>query len=174
MSHDGRGSGPGTPTSALRTGAGARKGGPRWPSGAFWTRSRAERARLRAAPRRTAGTHAGDAHVPLLLRPGWIFERKLDGQRCLAFRDGGDVRLASRGDKPLTRTYPEIADALRGQAGGDFVVDGEIVAFEGGRTSFSGSSAAWASPRSRGRARWPAGSVSSTTSSTCCTSTDTT
>jgi bifunctional non-homologous end joining protein LigD len=69
--------------------------------------------------------------------PAWIFERKLDGIRCLAFRHGSGVRLLSRNKQDLARTYPEVADAIALQPADDFVVDGEIVAFEGDRTSFS-------------------------------------
>jgi DNA ligase D-like protein (predicted ligase) len=69
--------------------------------------------------------------------PAWIFERKLDGERCLAFRASGVVNLLSRNRKPLNDHYPEIADALAGQPGPDLVVDGEIVAFSGDETSFS-------------------------------------
>jgi DNA ligase D-like protein (predicted ligase) len=69
--------------------------------------------------------------------PEWIFERKLDGVRGLAFRDGGQVRLLSRNRLSLNGTYPEIVDALAKQDTARFVVDGEIVAFEGRRTSFA-------------------------------------
>ncbi len=69
--------------------------------------------------------------------PGWIFERKLDGERCLAFRDGPRVRLMTRNRKEITGTYPELAAALAGQPDINFVADGEIVAFERGRTSFA-------------------------------------
>ena len=69
--------------------------------------------------------------------PGWIFERKLDGERCLAFRAGSRVRLMTRNKKEITGTYPELAAALAGQPDVDFVADGEIVAFERGRTSFA-------------------------------------
>ncbi|MEV0186184.1 hypothetical protein AB0I54_44210 [Streptomyces sp. NPDC050625] len=69
--------------------------------------------------------------------PQWIFERKLDGERCLGFRDGADAGLLSRTGQSLTDTYPEIAEALGGRDCDDFVVDGEIVAFEGTRTSFA-------------------------------------
>ncbi len=41
--------------------------------------------------------------------PDWIYERKLDGIRCIAIRDGGRVRLLSRNDLPLNERYPEIA-----------------------------------------------------------------
>jgi bifunctional non-homologous end joining protein LigD len=68
--------------------------------------------------------------------PGWIFERKLDGERCLAQRRGGRVDLRSRSHEPLNGTYPELVEALISQAGVDLVVDGEVVAFDGSRTSF--------------------------------------
>jgi len=69
--------------------------------------------------------------------PGWIYERKLDGERALAFRDGERVRLLTRNRKELNATYPELTEAIWRQAAGDFVADGEIVAFDGDVTSFS-------------------------------------
>ncbi|RAJ60664.1 bifunctional non-homologous end joining protein LigD [Streptomyces sp. Amel2xB2] len=70
-------------------------------------------------------------------RGGWIFERKLDGVRLLAVREAGRVRLLSRTGQHLNSTYPEIDDALAAQDCPDFTVDGEVVAFAGGRTDFS-------------------------------------
>jgi bifunctional non-homologous end joining protein LigD len=69
--------------------------------------------------------------------PAWIFERKLDGERCLAFRAGGRVRLMTRNQNEDTSTYPEIAGALDRQAASAFIIDGEIVAFEDSQTSFA-------------------------------------
>ena len=69
--------------------------------------------------------------------PAWRYERKLDGERCLAFASGHEVRLMSRNQRRITATFPEIAAALAGQREPDFVVDGEIVAFDGSRTSFA-------------------------------------
>ncbi|WP_102417606.1 non-homologous end-joining DNA ligase [Mycobacterium sp. 4858] len=69
--------------------------------------------------------------------PNWIFERKFDGMRCLAFRDDGRVRLLSRNRQPLNGTYPELVDAVTAQHSTRFVLDGEVVAFEGRRTSFA-------------------------------------
>ncbi len=66
----------------------------------------------------------------------WIFERKLDGERCLAFADGSDVRLMSRNQHEITSTFPEIAGALAVQGRESCVVDGEIVAFDGSQTRF--------------------------------------
>ncbi len=67
----------------------------------------------------------------------WIFERKLDGERALAFRHGGAVRLLSRNRNRINSAYPEIVEALEKQKTEDFIVDGEIVAFEGNVTSFA-------------------------------------
>lgn len=69
--------------------------------------------------------------------PGWLYERKLDGQRCLAVLAPEGATLASRSGRSLSATYPEIAEALSRQPNTDAVVDGEVVAFEGGRTSFA-------------------------------------
>ena len=69
--------------------------------------------------------------------PDWIYERKLDGIRCLAIADAGGVRMLSRNDLALGGRYPEIASALAAQDGHRFAVDGEIVAFDGAQTSFA-------------------------------------
>jgi DNA ligase D-like protein (predicted ligase) len=70
--------------------------------------------------------------------PGWIFERKLDGVRCLAHRDKRGVKLVSRTDRSMNADYPELVAALEAEPCEDFVVDGEVVAFDGrGITSFS-------------------------------------
>lgn len=69
-------------------------------------------------------------------RDDWIYERKLDGERCLAYKKGKKVRLVSRNNKVLNDQYPEIAEAVQGQER-DFIIDGEIVAFDGNVTSFS-------------------------------------
>jgi bifunctional non-homologous end joining protein LigD len=68
--------------------------------------------------------------------PDWVFERKVDGVRGLAFRRGSSVRLLSRNNLDMGR-YPEVIEALAGQPADDFVVDGEVVAFSGRQTSFS-------------------------------------
>src|SRR3954469_4720878 len=61
--------------------------------------------------------------------PGWVFERKLDGVRLLAVREGDRVRLRSRTGQQLDATFPEVAEALAAQECEDFTVDGEVVAF---------------------------------------------
>jgi bifunctional non-homologous end joining protein LigD len=67
----------------------------------------------------------------------WLLERKFDGERCVARKAGGEVRLQSRTAKDLTGTYPEVRDTLAGQQHHDLVLDGEVVAFDGEQTSFS-------------------------------------
>jgi bifunctional non-homologous end joining protein LigD len=67
----------------------------------------------------------------------WIFEPKLDGERCLVLRDGKGSRLLSRNQKVLDCTYPELTEALDRQSSFQLVADGEIVAFDHGLTSFT-------------------------------------
>jgi len=59
--------------------------------------------------------------------PGLLYEPKWDGFRCIVFRDGDDVELGSRNEKPLTRYFPDLIDPLRTALGDRAVVDGEIV-----------------------------------------------
>ncbi len=70
-------------------------------------------------------------------KSGWIFERKLDGERCICYRRRGKVRLVTRNGKEAGGSYPEIVEALEAVDADDFVADGEVVAFEGRLTSFS-------------------------------------
>jgi ATP-dependent DNA ligase len=58
---------------------------------------------------------------------GMTYEPKWDGFRCIIFRDGDDVELASRGSKTMTRYFPEIVAQAREQLPPRCVVDGEIV-----------------------------------------------
>lgn len=67
--------------------------------------------------------------------PDWLFERKLDGERCLIHKNGRNVELFSRNQKNKNKTYPEIFEAIR-RIDGDFLADSEIVTFEGSTTSF--------------------------------------
>jgi len=66
----------------------------------------------------------------------WLYERKLDGERCLVLKKGKKVELYSRNQKILNKRYPEI-EAAFGRQKEDFVADGELVAFDGDKTSFS-------------------------------------
>lgn len=58
---------------------------------------------------------------------GMLYEPKWDGFRCIAFRDGDEVVLGSRGSKPLTRYFPEVVQTLRRHLPPQCVVDGELV-----------------------------------------------
>src|SRR6185295_11274950 len=73
---------------------------------------------------------------------GWVFERKLDGIRCLAVKDGGRTKLYSRNELSLHDRYPSIAAALDADAADGFVIDGEAVAFVAGRDRFGGGEGA--------------------------------
>jgi ATP-dependent DNA ligase len=68
--------------------------------------------------------------------PGWLYEPKWDGFRCLAFRDGDDVRLQSKAGKPLGRYFPDVVAALAALSPRRCVLDGEIVIPVDGRLSF--------------------------------------
>ncbi|MFC7494605.1 MULTISPECIES: ATP-dependent DNA ligase [unclassified Nocardioides] len=64
------------------------------------------------------------------------FEPKWDGFRCIVFKDGDEVELASRNTKPLTRYFPEVVAAMREQLPDRCVLDGEIFVSIGERLEF--------------------------------------
>ncbi|GAA0478511.1 ATP-dependent DNA ligase [Streptomyces stramineus] len=68
--------------------------------------------------------------------PGMQYEAKWDGFRSVVFRDGDSIELGSRSTKPLTRYFPELAEALLRQLPERCVVDGEIVVIREGRLDF--------------------------------------
>jgi ATP-dependent DNA ligase len=67
---------------------------------------------------------------------GWIFEPKWDGFRVLVFRDGDELLLQSRDQKPLDRYFPELREALLAQLPPRCVLDGEIVLVQGDELDF--------------------------------------
>lgn len=67
---------------------------------------------------------------------GLSFEPKWDGFRCLVFRDGDEIELASRNTKPLTRYFPEVVAAIREQLPERCVLDGELFVAIGDRLEF--------------------------------------
>jgi ATP-dependent DNA ligase len=67
---------------------------------------------------------------------GWIFEPKWDGFRVLVFRDGRELFMQSRDEKPLDRYFPELADPLRSALPDRCVVDGELVVARGSALDF--------------------------------------
>jgi ATP-dependent DNA ligase len=67
---------------------------------------------------------------------GWIFEPKWDGFRTLIFRDGDELFIQSRDEKPLERYFPELVEPLKAQLPERAVVDGEIVIALGNALDF--------------------------------------
>jgi ATP-dependent DNA ligase len=67
---------------------------------------------------------------------GLTYEPKWDGFRCIVFRDGDEVELGSRNDRPLTRYFPELVDLLKAALPPRCVVDGEIVVVTGAGLDF--------------------------------------
>ena len=68
--------------------------------------------------------------------PGWQFEPKWDGFRCLAFRAGDDVEIKAKSGKSLSRFFPEVVANLRSLSLSTFVLDGELVLPIDGTLSF--------------------------------------
>jgi ATP-dependent DNA ligase len=68
----------------------------------------------------------------------WSFEPKWDGFRTIVFRDGDEVELGSRNERPTTRYFPEVVEAVRTELPARCVVDAEIVVPDqaGGRLDF--------------------------------------
>jgi ATP-dependent DNA ligase len=57
----------------------------------------------------------------------YLYEPKWDGFRCIVFRDGDEVELGSRNERPLTRYFPEVVEAVKAALPERCVVDGEVV-----------------------------------------------
>ena len=68
--------------------------------------------------------------------PGWQFEPKWDGFRCIAVRDGDAIELWSKSGKPLARYFPEVAAMLLRLSEQRFVLDGELLIGSGDAVSF--------------------------------------
>jgi ATP-dependent DNA ligase len=66
----------------------------------------------------------------------WIFEPKWDGFRVLIFRDGEEILIQSRDEKPLNRYFPEVIETLRAQLPPRCALDGEIVIANQGGLDF--------------------------------------
>lgn len=69
-------------------------------------------------------------------RGDWIFEPKWDGFRAIVFRDGDEILIQSRDERPLNRYFPEIVEPLRRQLPRRCVLDGELVIARKGRLDF--------------------------------------
>jgi len=74
------------------------------------------------------GTRSMEAKLvdQLPREPGWQFEPKWDGFRCLAFKAGDKVALQAKSGKPLTRYFPEVVEAVRGAPFQQLAIDGEL------------------------------------------------
>jgi len=66
----------------------------------------------------------------------WIFEPKWDGFRALVFRDGDEILIQSRDEKPLNRYFPELLEPLLSALPDRCVLDGEIVIVRNGELDF--------------------------------------
>src|SRR3954451_2518570 len=81
---------------------------------------------------------------PMLAKPaaalptgeGWFYQPKWDGFRCIVFRDGDEVELGSRNERPLTRYFPDVVEAVKAHLPERCVVDGEFVVPPGDRLPF--------------------------------------
>ena len=68
--------------------------------------------------------------------PGWQYEPKWDGFRCIVVRDGTDIQLWSKSGKPLARYFPEVGDMFARLNADRFVIDGELLIARQGAISF--------------------------------------
>lgn len=68
--------------------------------------------------------------------PGWQFEPKWDGFRCLVFKEGSAADLRAKSGKPLGRYFPEVLEFFSKLPAERFVVDGELVIDIDGKLAF--------------------------------------
>jgi ATP-dependent DNA ligase len=73
---------------------------------------------------------------PDAMEGGVLYEPKWDGFRCVVFRDGDEVELGSRNERPLTRYFPEVVEAVKTHLPSRCVLDGEIIVAIDGRLQF--------------------------------------
>ena len=64
------------------------------------------------------------------------YEPKWDGFRCIVFRDGDEVELGSRNERPMTRYFPEVVEAVKANLPERCVLDGELIVVAGDRLDF--------------------------------------
>ncbi|MBV9599894.1 MAG: ATP-dependent DNA ligase, partial [Chloroflexi bacterium] len=74
--------------------------------------------------------------VPRIPQGALSFEPKWDGFRSIIFRDGDEVEIGSRNERPMTRYFPELVEAVKVSLPERCVVDGEIVVVVGKRLEF--------------------------------------
>jgi ATP-dependent DNA ligase len=74
--------------------------------------------------------------VPRIPEGAFSYEPKWDGFRSIAFRDGDEVEIGSRNERPMTRYFPEIVEAIKANLPEKCVIDGEIIVVLGDRLEF--------------------------------------
>jgi bifunctional non-homologous end joining protein LigD len=117
---------------------GAESAYPRWVNPLLERVPDADRRRLkRRAPPRWISPMLATLTKQVFSDPEWICEAKLDGQRSLLFKRGVEIHLMTRNEKDRTSHYPDLVEAIEAEDTPDLIADGEIVAFDGARTSFS-------------------------------------
>ena len=67
--------------------------------------------------------------------PGQIYEPKWDGFRSIIFRDGAEVEIGSRNEKPMTRYFPEVVEAVLANFPDRAVIDGEVIVADTARNT---------------------------------------
>ncbi len=67
--------------------------------------------------------------------PGQIYEPKWDGFRSIIFKDGDEIEIGSRNEKPMTRYFPEVVEAVRANFPARAVIDGEVIVADTGRNT---------------------------------------
>lgn len=78
---------------------------------------------------------------PMLAKPvaeipaGQVYEPKWDGFRSIVFRDGDEVEIGSRNEKPMTRYFPEVVEAIKANFPERAVIDGEVIVADTGRNT---------------------------------------
>jgi ATP-dependent DNA ligase len=78
---------------------------------------------------------------PMLAKPvadiptGAMYEPKWDGFRSIIFRDGDEIEIGSRNEKPMTRYFPEVVEAIRASFPPRAVIDGEIIVADTARNT---------------------------------------
>lgn len=68
--------------------------------------------------------------------PDWMYEHKLDGERCISIKNGKEVSLQTRNHKSMNISYPDVEEAIS-HIDANVILDGEIVAFKHGLSDFS-------------------------------------
>jgi ATP-dependent DNA ligase len=67
--------------------------------------------------------------------PGQVYEPKWDGFRSIVFRDGDEVEIGSRNEKPMTRYFPEVVEAVLANFPERAVIDGEVIVADTARNT---------------------------------------